>query len=1221
MSKEVKWTKEQEQAIYEKGNNILVAAAAGSGKTAVLVERIINKIINEKIDIDRLLIVTFTNAAASEMRERVLKAIYKKIDENPNELNLQRQVTLLNKASICTIDSFCLDVVRNNFFEIDISQNFRIADTTEIEILEQDVLEELFEEKYENKDEDFIKLINTYTGYRDDTPLKELILTIYKYIQSNPYPEKWLEEKIEMFNIETDNLKDFSETTWGKILIAQIKEIVDNGVEQLKREVINLMESPELKKSYDFLRANLNQLELLQSNLDTWDKAYEIYRSLDFGKWSMDSKIKTDTKTQAQKTRSKILDGLKRIADKVLILNSQEAYLDIKNMYYILNKLKIIIFEFSKRFSQKKREKNIVDFSDIEHFALKILLDENGKPTEIAKKYQEKYQEIAIDEYQDSNLVQEYILTSISKGNNIFMVGDVKQSIYKFRQARPDLFLDKYKKYKLKEEKNKDDNLKIQLFKNFRSRSEILDFSNLIFSSIMSEELGELNYTEEEYLNVGANYKPAGENYKTEIDIITIEKKESDEEDTEELENELKNKDDGDEEIESEENERKEDIEVEAQFVANKIKELLDKKFQVYDTKNEIQRDIRPKDIVILLRSTKIAAPIFEKEVIKLGIPIFSDSSSEYLESLEIQTIMNLLKIINNPLQEIPLVATMRSIIGGFTDNDLVEIRLNDKYDNFYNTLIKAKTSVNENLNKKIESFLNKLEQWREEQEYLSLDEFIWKIYNDTGYYNYVGMMKNGELRQANLKMLFERAKQFESVSFKGLYNFINYIEKLKMSSKDMDSAKIIGENDDVVRIMSIHKSKGLEFPVVILANSGKNFNMQDLNSKILLHPELGIGVKYIDYDLQIQYDTLSKKAIRNKMKIETLSEEMRVLYVALTRAKEKLIITGYVKKEKQDKIFENIEKYEELNNMLLQNAKSYLEWITLINYYKKEKMSELSIWNYYTKEDVAKICSTTGNDEDEKKSSDILCMLNNHDENIELEKNIKEKLDYKYKYYNSMILPTKMSVTEIKEIINDSNNIKSENELNNQNIEFPKPKFLQKDKEVKITNAEKGSLIHLCMQNLDLNNRKYTIEEIKEMIEKMIAKKTITQQEADEINFNKIYKFTQSKIWEEMCQAEKVEREKPFYINIPACEIYQGGFEEKILVQGVIDLYYIDKGGNLILVDFKTDYVPNKEESNIVEKYRIQLDLYKRALEKSTGQKIFKTYIYSTYLDKEIEI
>ena len=356
-------------------------------------------------------------------------------------------------------------------------------------------------------------------------------------------------------------------------------------------------------------------------------------------------------------------------------------------------------------------------------------------------------------------------------------------------------------------------------------------------------------------------------------------------------------------------------------------------------------------------------------------------------------------------------------------------------------------------------------------------------------------------------------------------------------------------------------------------------------------------------------------------MKIETLSEEMRVLYVALTRAKEKLIITGYVKKEKQDKIFENIEKYEELNNMLLQNAKSYLEWITLVNCYKKEKMSELSIWNYYTKEDVAKICSTTGNDEDEKKSSDILCMLNNHDENIELEKNIKEKLDYKYKYYNSMILPTKMSVTEIKEIINDSNNIKSENELNNQNIEFPKPKFLQKDKEVKITNAEKGSLIHLCMQNLDLNNRKYTIEEIKEMVEKMIAKKTITQQEADEINFNKIYKFTQSKIWEEMCQSEKVEREKPFYINIPACEIYKGGFDEKILVQGVIDLYYIDKGGNLILVDFKTDYVPNKEESNIVEKYRVQLDLYKRALEKSTGQKVFKTYIYSTYLDKEIEI
>ena len=1241
MAEEVKWTDEQKQAIYEKGNNILVAAAAGSGKTAVLVERIINKIINENVDIDRLLVVTFTNSAASEMRERVLKAIYKKIDENPADERLQRQVTLLNKSSICTIDSFCLDVVRNNFFEIDLSNNFRIADTTEIEILQQDTLEELFEEKYENNDEDFLKLINTYTEYRDDTPLKDLITTIYKYIQSNPYPEKWLHEKIEMFNFPEDINKDFSKTSWGEILLKQIKDIVDDGVYQLKPEVEKLSQVQELSKSYEFLKGNLQQLELLQSNLESWDKAYTIYNSIDFGRWMVDSKIKTEEKINAQKTRSKVIDSLKSVADKVLVMDSQESFKDISHMYKILKKLENIILEFIQKFSKKKKEKNIVDFSDIEHFALKILLDENGKPTEIAKKYQEKFEEIAIDEYQDSNLVQEYILTSISRGNNIFMVGDVKQSIYKFRQARPDLFLDKYRRYKLKKQKTKEEDLKIQLFKNFRSRKEVLDFSNFIFSNIMSEELGELNYTEEEYLNLGANYIETGADLKTEIDVIQIEPKEEENENIEDLEVETEQESLDDEDF-KEEIERKEDIEVEAQFVANKIKQLVENKFQVYDTKNKIQRDIKYKDIVILLRSTKTSAPIFEKEIIKLGMPVFSDSSSEYLESLEIQTIMNLLKIIDNPLQEIPLVATMRSIIGGFTDNDLVEIRLCDKYDNFYTTMLKAKLNVNNKLRLKIERFLINLEMWRKEQEYLSLAEFIWKIYNDTGYFNYVGLMKNGELRQANLKMLFEIAKQCENISFKGLYNFINYIEKIKTSSKDMDSARVIGENDDVIRIMSIHKSKGLEFPVVILSNTGKQFNLQDLNQKILLHPELGIGVKYIDYDIQIRYDTLSKRAIRSKIKLETLSEEMRVLYVALTRAKEKIIITGFSKKEKIDKMMENVEKYENLSVMLLQNAKSYLEWLMLIYNYNKEKMKELATINYYKKEDIIKMYEK----ENEKKQEEdiyknIIKKLEEYPKDEKLEKQIKEKLNYIYPYIESTIIPTKTSVTEIKQIkmeginkqdikgtiveyinIEKLNNIKDNYNKtieNSKTEELPKPKFLQSDGDMNITSAEKGTLIHLCMQKLDVKKQEYNIEEIKELVEKLVVKKIITQQEANVINLNKILQFTKSNIWKEITKSQTVEQEKPFYINIPAKEIYNKNVEEKILVQGIIDLYYINQKGELILVDFKTDYVPDRQEDILINKYKTQLYLYKKALEISLEKKVDKTYIYSTYLEKEI--
>ncbi len=1212
MANEVKWTEEQKQAIYETGNNILVAAAAGSGKTAVLVERIINKIINENIDIDKLLVVTFTNAAASEMRERVLNAIYKKIDEEPENEKLQRQITLLNKASICTIDSFCLDVVRNNFFEIDIAQNFRIGDTTEIEILKQDVIEDLFEEKYEAEDKDFIKLINTYTSYKDDTPLKELILKIYTYIQSNPFPEKWLDEKVEMFNLSDKLDNDFAQTIWGKLLLKQVKEIVEDSQLKLETEKDNLNQYPELVKYFQIICDDIDQLEMLKINLDSWDKACEIASNIKFKTWVTDKKITLEAKDIAKATRDEVKTNLKKAIEKILIFNSREANEDINGMYDVLKRLENIILEFGEKFEKRKKDKNIVDFSDVEHYALKILLKEDGTPSEIAKKYQEKFEEIAIDEYQDSNLVQEYILTSISRGNNVFMVGDVKQSIYKFRQARPELFLEKYKNYKTKNIKTDAEDLKIQLFKNFRSRKEVLDFSNEIFENIMSEELGELNYTKEEFLNLGASYEDTNQDLRAEIDILTID----DEEDLAQEQEakatvpntyETENEEDGDE------IERVENIELEAKFVANRIKQLIDNKFQIYDAKKQEKRDIKYKDIVVLLRSTKEPAPIFEKEILNLGMPVFSDSSAEYLESIEIQTIMSLLKIIDNPLQEIPLVTVMRSAIGGFTDNELVEIRLSDKYDNFYNTILKAKKNVGKSLREKIDKFLDNLEMWRKEQEYLSLDELIWKIYNDTGYYNYVGLMTNGELRQANLKMLFVRAKQCESISFKGLFNFINYIEKVKTSSKDMDSAKIIGENDDVIRIMSIHKSKGLEFPVVFLSGTGKQFNMQDLNNKILLHPEIGIGVKYIDYDRQIEYDTLSKQAMKNQIMLETLSEEMRVLYVALTRAKEKLIVTGYSTKDKQKELDEIIYKYEKLNHIILKKYKTYLDWIKLVYNYNKEIMQELSTINVYSKKEVLKNCVA----EKEKEVNTAEQILNKISEikiDEKEEKNIADLLEYSYKFNDATVVPTKTSVTEIKEMTKD---VASKE----YSIELSTPKFLQKDTEINVTNAQKGTLIHLCMQKLDLKKAQYTFDDIKELVEKLENKKIITQKEAEAININKVYQFTKSKIWEEMIHAHVVQREKSFYIKLPAKEIYQKELDESVLVQGVIDLYYINSDDELVLVDFKTDYVENRDEESLINKYRTQLELYKNALEQATKRKVSRMYIYSTYLEKEIEL
>ena len=1212
----MKWTNEQKQAINEKGSNILVAAAAGSGKTAVLVERIIHKIIDENIDIDKLLVVTFTNAAASEMRERVLEAIYKKLEDDPENQNLQRQITLLNKASICTIDSFCLDVVRNYFYELEnISPNFRIGDTTEIELLKQEVLEELFENKYEEENKDFNKLINTYTSYRDDTPLKEIILKIYNYIQSNPFPEKWLNEKIEMFNLK-DNNDDFSITIWGEELLKEVEEELIDDITILQDIEESLSYDPELDKFQQTIRNDIDMLENLRNNLDNWNNAYEISQNISFVTWPR-KKIESEIKDEAKILRDDIKKKLHTVIHNILICNSDEAKQDIQDMYHTLIKLENIILEFGEEFSKRKRERNVVDFNDIEHFALKILLkEENGQiqPTEVAKKYKQKYNEIAIDEYQDSNLVQEYILNSVSNENNIFMVGDVKQSIYKFRQAMPELFLNKYETYKILENKNNEDNLKIKLFKNFRSRDNVLGFTNLIFQDIMSNLLGDIEYNEEEYLNLGAEYPSIEQNLKTEINIINLK------------ENEIEEAEDNDilqETLDEQPEEKIEDVELEARFVANKIKKLIDSKFQVWDRKSNKYRNIQYKDITILLRSTSNIAPIYEQEIIGLDMPVFSDSSQEYLDSIEIQTIMSLLKIIDNPIQDIPLVTVLRSNIGKFTDDELVQIRLSDKYDNFYTCMQKAKVDVDIKLKDKIQNFFNKLEQWRKEQEYLSLDELIWKIYIDTGYYNYVGLMPNGLLRQANLKMLFQRAKQYENSNFKGLYNFINFIEKLKLNSGDLGAAKLIGENDNVIRIMSIHKSKGLEFPVVFLSSTGKQFNLMDLNQNILLHQNMGIGVKYIDYERQVQYDTLTKVAMRNKILVETLSEEMRILYVALTRAKEKLFITGLSKDYDKDseKVEQQVSKYykssNKINPILVKKYKRYLDWILLVYKYEIKNINDLVDLQIHDKNTLITTFKKYN-----KEEIDIRSILEDKEIDTEKIKEIDNLLNWSYNYELSTTIPTKTSVTKIKQMKNEDvlENTLDNLFVNEVNTSLPKPQFLRNEDENKLTSAQRGTLVHLCLQKLD-EKKEYNISEIKDLINELQLKQIITQKEAEAISPYKILAFTKSSIWKELKYAKQIEKEKPFYINIPAKEIYSQEIEEDILVQGIIDLYYINNNDELILVDYKTDYVEIGKEAELINKYSKQLELYKKALQEALNRKVNKVYIYSVYLEKEIMI
>lgn len=1073
-----------------------------------------------------------------------------------------------------------------------------------------------------------------------------------------------------------DENEDFSETIWGKIILQETKGILEDGIMRLTKIKNDTLRFVELEPYSNVLEQDIQGLRIIYEHTNNWDETYHQLLTMSWTKWPVNRKVTLDLRNEAKEIRDKVK---KQISSIKVTQNSQEAIEDINGMYEILKELQKLIQEFAEAFADKKKEKNMIDFNDIEHFALKILIQQvegDIKPTEVAKKYRDKFAEIAIDEYQDSNLVQEYILNSISNGNNIFMVGDVKQSIYKFRQARPELFLEKYATYQLKENKQEENGLKIQLFKNFRSRENILEITNLVFEDIMSQKLGDVEYTEEEYLNYGANYPEPEKKEETkiqeektpskteekssfagiaELNIINLKEEiESDiyksqlendqgnQKQEQKIENiEQKEIERGEEGTETEE-ERIENAVLEARFVAHRIKKLLDSGYMVFDKKIGY-RKITYKDICILLRATSAAAPIYEKEIAELDLPVFSDTSSTYLESMEVQIIMALLKIIDNPMQDIPLVTVLRSSIGGFNDNELIQIRLADRNSTFYEAMLKARLVVNENLKNKIEKLLQNLDTWRKEEEYLPLDELIWKLYTDTGFYHYVSLLTNGDLRQANLKLLFEKAKQYEKASFKGLFNFIQFIDKVKTSSGDMGSAKLIGENDNVIRIMSIHKSKGLEFPVVFLCGTGKQFNLQDLNKPILLHQDIGFGPKFIDSERRIEYNTLAGEAIRIQTKRETISEEMRVLYVALTRAKERLIITGLSKdlhkslQEKEELLNTYESSKEKINPKLVEKYVSYLDWLELVYLHHKEKMHNIMELKEYKKSDILKEIQ-----KQEKMEVNIENLLN-YEETEEQKKQkelIEEKLKWSYPYMKSSEIPTKTSVTKIKQMQEESRSIEIldiEDLMEIQKLQTTKiqklqtqankneqiktenrkpikltaiPKFMENSQ--KLTPTQKGTLMHLCIQKLD-ETREYSKEEIEQLIQELYENGIISEVEKNAVNRQAIYEYTKSTLWQELKEAKEIHKEEPFYINLPAKTIYkEAGEKENILVQGIIDLYYINKENKLILVDFKTDHIQKGEEYKLEEKYKVQLELYKQALEEALHKKVEKAMIYA---------
>ncbi|HEK4626714.1 helicase-exonuclease AddAB subunit AddA [Clostridioides difficile] len=1269
-----KWTKEQLEVIESRECNLLVAAAAGSGKTAVLVERIIQMITSREnpIDIDKLLVVTFTNAAASEMRERIGDAIGKALDENPENKHLQNQLVLLNKSSITTIHSFCLDVIKSNFHRISLDPNFRIGDQTECAILKQEAIEEVFEDLYEERDEGFLNLVESYAERGGDKEVQDIILGIYSFAMASPEPKKWLIDSAERFNI--DENFDFSQSIWARAILDTVKIEINGLCLNMERALKEVESIEELETFAEKLSVEYKKIaDISQACNKSWDEAYKKMASMSFENYvkgvkriSKDapSYIK-ESKEKAKAIRDKTKKSLESIVSATFNKDNDSIREEIKYLYNIVKPISNIVLRFEEEYSNKKREKGIIDFNDIEHFALNILtdVDEKGNiiPSDIAVGYRNKFYEIFIDEYQDSNLVQEVLLKAVANTEtpNRFMVGDVKQSIYRFRQAKPELFLQKYNNYN---DKKGSSHRKIMLYKNFRSREEVVDAVNYIFENIMNENIGEIEYTEKERLNLGANFNVDTDEKSiiggaTEIHLIQKDNK-LDDDIINDKDDRINNK-----ENEIEEEEKLDNIQLEARMVGNIIKDLMkvneDGKIQkVYDKGIDGYRPVEFRDIVILLRATSAWAPVFADELMNMDIPTYADVGVGYFDTIEIKTILSLLQIIDNPMQDIPLISVLKSPIFGFTPEDLIDIRVQSKDKIFYEVLKSTAEydgftdSQNENESEFIPSeecinkskdFLIKLKEFKEKSMYMSTDEFIWYLYTRTGYYAYVGALPGGSQRQANLKVLFERAKQFEETSLKGIFNFVNFIEKLKKSSSDMGSAKTLGENANVVRIMSIHKSKGLEFPVVICSAMGKNFNTQDFKKSILYHHNLGYGPQFVDYERRISFPSIAKEALKSKINIENLSEEMRVLYVAFTRAKEKLIITGSTRNI-QDSIkrwSNGVESLDTISQYEILKGKNFLDWImpcVLKHRDLSNLLEEVGLDAVFSVEHNSKWYGKLWNKNDilvEKKSDEEKESIEEILEKIDVDSpdsnyynEIEEKLNYIYPYEFSTRKPATISVTEIKKI---QNNYEEEliNTIFEQKVILKKPLFIQNEEErEKISGTERGTIVHLVMEVLDLKNVS-SVNDIKSQIRGFVSKGIITEKQASIVNPYKIYKFFASNIGKRMLNAEIINREKSIYAQVNMKDIYiyeklinnddkKFYDNESVMLRGIVDAYF-EEDNQIVLVDYKTDFVNEENINQIIEKYKKQLDLYADIIETLTGKSVKEKCIYLFGVDEAV--
>lgn len=1212
-AQKTKWTPEQQLAIDSKGRDILVAAAAGSGKTAVLIERLIQKVLDKDnpVDVDQLLVVTFTNASAAEMRSRMAEALEKEIAKAPDSRFLRRQLSLIGKAQISTLHSFCLAICRQYAYMIDLDPGFRIASQDEVALLRDDVLMNVLERAYGGLEEtisleEMYTLVDSFTSDRSDQQIEQLVDRLYEMSRVHPAPYEWLQRLPDAYDIAAGTKVD------ELFFINEVKEALMNEVMMAKSRIEDMQEYATdaygLQSYQKVIEADGIILDTLFRLLEegTWQEVYELLGNL---KWATMPRLgKNDifdevAKEKAMKLRNAAKDIITKKVKTPYFSRSPERLLEeMRMMKPIIETLVHLTIVYSEAFKAAKLEKGLVDFSDLEHYALEILTDDERNPSSVAKDFQERFKEVLVDEYQDVNMLQETILQLVKTGTvengNMFMVGDVKQSIYAFRLAEPRLFMDKYKQFQLSTEENLQTGLKIDLNANFRSRKEVLNSTNHVFEQLMDEAVGEINYDEKAALKFKANYNE--KNVPVELVLLNGGDDVPDAAawDGEEID------------LEAEEVESLQTSQQEARYIISRIQQLVEAEYPVFNPKDGTTRPIRYSDIVILMRSMTWASELSE-EFKAAGIPLYAESSKGYFDALEVMIMLNVLKVIDNPYQDIPLVSVLRAPFIGLTENELAEIRLAERNVPFYQALKTYLQQATGNIHpltlRKLEKFLEHLRAWRAEARRGPLADLIWDIYLKTNYYEMVGAMANGKQRQANLRALHDRALSYEKTSFRGLFRFLRFIDRMKSRGDDLGIAKSIGEADDVVRLVTIHSSKGLEFPVVFVAGLGRQFNMMDFHGYYLFDQEFGMAVKAVHPQDRVMYTSLPYLALKNKRVAKMKAEEMRILYVAMTRAKEKLILVGSVKDWD-----DTLKKWSEVQDLpadaLLPNhiragAKTYLDWIgpavarhedfkpLLVD---EENVAELVtdfLWKIEVIPNGRYVQKKIG-----EKQDNVLVEQPEVDEALVNE--LTKRFTTMYPYMQAVNKKSKTSVSEIKryEAMQRVEEQDPPFNLLKQSSKglIRRPMFIQ---EKKLTATERGTVVHTVMQHVPQQGFE-SIQQANAFLNSLVERQLLHQREADAIDMEDVMAFFASPLGVRFKQATFMLREVPFTLSRTDRE------GDAQIVQGIIDCLFQDQDGRWVLLDYKTDRIrpPFDQEPALTkemkDRYSLQLAIYEEAIQ-----------------------